>query len=279
MFNSNRSYGAAGLLLAVVLCICAVAAPLASQICAKDTAPEEAIAAQLACFSDSDAVYTGQVSVPYADAEYASYHSNLTDRDYYFDSIGVLIEVNSCISDADYDRASQRPAMAEAQLDAAMKEFAEQCIALYQIGQMEMTARNAFAGHCNYVFTETYEQMQTGSQVALECMQDGTVVYAVITKGSVFAPTGQQTVVRKAPIKVTADEAYLAAVSAVEGKIAGTDYALLDAPSSCALEALGNDQFYKVELAAYSEKEQYTVTYWVNVNVTDGSIMKIEFTQ
>ena len=228
-------------------------------------------------FQDPTAEYVGITKSQVTGKEFLLFHSDETERDYRFDKNGMLCAIFSTSSEEPVRDGSELSPDEEAQLQKSMTEFAETCISSYQIGTVEMVSNSHFSGSYVYEFREVYQGIPTGSRIALECGQDGQVFYAMVTKGEVFETERRS---RHAPeIGISEEQAIEAAVQAVSEKIAGTDSQITDDAKECRLDASGADLYYTVQVTTRSGQEAYPITYWGKVNVTDGTVMDLVFTQ
>lgn len=45
------------------------------------------------------------------------------------------------------------------------------------------------------------------------------------------------------------------------------------------MEAMRDKLYYRVEIATFSEKEDYEVIFYVSVDIATGEVLNVEFTQ
>lgn len=244
-----------------------------------NTAIEDEVKEQLTTLDDITAEFVGVMKDESKETVFCLYHSDKTERDYRFDEVGHLRAVFSTLPNDCFEKSEERPCMKENEIDDAMRDFAAKCISAYRIGEIQMVSKNQFAGTCIYEFCEVYDGIQTGSRIGLECLQDGTISYAMITKGTVFEKTEAGEIKLAAEKKITEQQAIEIAVRTVSERIKDSGYAIAEDSISCRLEATGAALYYTVEIDTFSEKEQYTVAYWAKISVADGNVLDLVFTQ
>lgn len=126
---------------------------------------------------------------------------------YRFDASGNLAAVFSTAEEAVPSDAPELNAQEEEALNRTMAEFAERCISAFRIGTVEQVCSSHFSGDYVYEFREVYQGIPTGSRVAVECRQDGTIYYAIVTKGAVFETTRKKTVKPRVEIAISEERA------------------------------------------------------------------------
>ena len=128
-----------------------------------------------------------------------------------------------------------------------------------------------------YEFREVYQGIPTGSRVAVECRQDGTIYYAIVTKGAVFETTRKKTVKPRVEIAISEERAIGLAERAIRDRLADGE-TITDDARACNLDATGEQLYYTVELSAAKPGADPTI-YWVKVSTADGSILDVTATQ
>lgn len=238
---------------------------------------EEAIRAQLLELGDPSAVSAGSTQSEANGAEYLLYHSEERQRDYRFDASGNLAAVFSTAEEAVPSDAPELNAQEEEALNRTMAEFAERCISAFRIGTVEQVSSSHFSGDYVYEFREVYQGIPTGSRVAVECRQDGTIYYAIVTKGAVFETTRKKTVKPRVEIAISEERAIGLAERAIRDRLADGE-TITDDARACNLDATGGQLYYTVELSAAKPGADPTI-YWVKVSTADGSILDVTATQ
>lgn len=238
---------------------------------------EEAIRVQLLELGDPSAVSAGSTQSEANGAEYLLYHSEERQRDYRFDASGNLAAVFSTAEEAVPSDAPELNAQEEEALNRTMAEFAERCISAFRIGTVEQVSSSHFSGDYVYEFREVYQGIPTGSRVAVECRQDGTIYYAIVTKGAVFETTRKKTVKPRVEIAISEERAIGLAERAIRDRLADGE-TITDDARACNLDATGEQLYYTVELSAAKPGADPTI-YWVKVSTADGSILDVTATQ
>lgn len=238
---------------------------------------EEAIRVQLLELGDPSAVSAGGTQSEANGAEYLLYHSEERQRDYRFDASGNLAAVFSTAEEAVPSDAPELNAQEEEALNRTMAEFAERCISAFRIGTVEQVSSSHFSGDYVYEFREVYQGIPTGSRVAVECRQDGTIYYAIVTKGAVFETTRKKTVKPRVEIAISEERAIGLAERAIRDRLADGE-TITDDARACNLDATGEQLYYTVELGAAKPGADPTI-YWVKVSTADGSILDVTATQ
>lgn len=272
MNKAKKRFGVLALIVVVVAVACL--ALLAVNAASKEATAKDAAKIYLQKIGDEAAFVEKTVSEINGNTYYVFY-SEHTNKEYQFDTDGNLWSVTNNLPQGTLSQASTLPALKDDELDKMVVEYFKESA---KYGTLEIVSKNGSSGKYNYMLREVLDGIPTGTQISTSWLQDGTLVNAVVHQGSVFSdsPNGP---VKSAETQISEAEAIEIATKAVEERIAGTDYAFGGRPATCSLDAIEDTLFYAVVIDTYSEKEDYVVTYTVSVNVTDGTILEVEYTQ
>lgn len=234
--------------------------------------PVERIAElQFAAFGD-EAVLCATPPEIAGETDRIRYHSDKTGRDYYYLADGSLLSIHGNSSS---DAEPLGPIPEQAELDQQMLEFAGNCILPNQLGELVQNSVETVGDEYRYIFRELYDGAETGTGVWLRCRKDGTVTYAAVSIGSSYEKAEDGEVKALYDVSITEEKAWEIARNALMEQIAGTGYEVQEDTLTMTREARGGQQFYTMTAKTYSEKEHYTVTYLVHVDVSDGSVPEI----
>lgn len=242
-----------------------------------------------------DAEYIGIRTLDYGmPGDLRLYHSKSTGMDYYFYAdTGIFKQASfENMEDADANPV-QLPGQIvsedtvtdpdELRQQTAIK-FAEACIDVIRIGEMKIDAENNVADMLyKYTIYEYYDDIQTGTRVQLYFTPKGALMSCVVRQGELFKKDadGNVFMVRDGE-KISEDAAIAIARKAVLDKLkeANWDYDIFDDQTKCSLQTTENQLVYGVEIrTGYAETDEWMRTFRVYVNVLDGSIWFMDWTQ
>ena len=219
-----------------------------------------------------DAIYEGKTSPDPSGAVFYLFYCEKTNQEYRFDTNGNLVMVHTRLPEGTLGTADALPSIDEEALDALVKEYAAEQLGGKLVGELEIVRKHGFSGQYTYELREVANGIPTGTRIGTTWLQDGTMGSFIPKLGSVY---GDQ----QPEIVLSEEAAIEIALQTVTERVAGTSYALTDKAPECELDASGDKLYYAVAIDTYSEKENYTVIYTVRVDVTDGTVLEVQFTQ
>lgn len=205
--------------------------------------------------------------------------SSETEREYYFDDCGNLTKLITTMSDNAFEIESQNNTEDESVLDQEVIAIAGACMNDYQIGKLEIESKRNFMGIYDYEIVEYIDEVPTGSRVGMECLGNGTVIFAIPIRGQIFTKDNTGTLQLDYEATIDSVEAEEIARQTVEARVSGTSYEIMPKPFVTKLEAKRDKLYYNVEVATFSEKENYEVIYYVSVDLASGKVLDVVFTQ
>lgn len=202
-----------------------------------------------------------------------------TEREYSFDDCGNLIKLITTMSDNAFDIESQNNTEVESVLDQEVIAIAGACMNDYQIGKLVIKSKRNFMGIYDYEIVEYIDEVPTGSRVSMECLGNGTVIFAIPIRGQIFTKDNTGTLQFDYEATIDSTEAEAIARQTVETRISGTDYDITPQAFVTKMEAMRDKLYYRVEIATFSEKEDNEVIFYVSVDIATGEVLNVEFTQ
>ena len=223
------------------------------------------------------------------------YHSDSTGMDYYFCADnGVLAsaEYESMeMADAYRVQIYGEQAISAKQRKEAALQFAKACVESIQVGELDIMLKpNVDYTFYQYSVKEYYDGLQTGTEVQLYYTLDGALYRCSVTQGSIFEKDADGNVVlTKGDDLIGEEKAREIARDAVLAKLEEADwnYTIFEEETKCEMKTWKDSLFYEVVLRTgylesdpgYKEAGGWQRTFGVQIDVYDGTVLEVYFSQ
>lgn len=252
--------------------------------CAGELTPQERISRTLEALGASDAqtdtVYTNS---DFLDPDDICYSSDSAQLVYSFAAdTGYLHEViHYSLTDPDYEEPETEvaPVLTDAQRQELVLTFAADCLCPNQIGDLQIASEHFSNIDYTYQITETYDGMETGTQMMIICSPEGQIQVCVLHVGTIFEKNmfGSYSLVEGDDF-ITGETAIQTALEFVEEQAAEKGDTVLPDTAVSEIKARKDEQYYLVSIDT-QEPGGYIVTYDVHADVHTGEILFYQFTQ